>query len=116
MAQKVLTCIECPMGCELKVIVDNSKVISVTGNNCARGKMYAENEVICPKRVITSTVKSDKDVMVAVKTNLPVNKEDIFRVMNVINSIKVVAPIKIGDIIKKDIVDGVSLVATSSLN
>ena len=51
-----LTCIECPIGCEIEVVVENGAAVSVTGNGCLRGKTYAQNEVVCPKRVVTSTV------------------------------------------------------------
>ena len=49
---KEFVCIECPKGCRLKVDDD----MNVTGNTCPRGKVYAINEMTCPKRVITSTV------------------------------------------------------------
>ena len=58
MEEKLLTCIECPMGCSIKVIIDGNKVVEIDGNNCVRGKAYVENEVFCPKRVVTSTVKT----------------------------------------------------------
>ena len=49
---KTLTCIECPIGCSMQVTVENGKVLSIEGNTCPRGKMYAEAEMIAPKRVI----------------------------------------------------------------
>ena len=33
-----LTCIVCPVGCSLKVELDNSEVVSVSGNTCPRGE------------------------------------------------------------------------------
>ena len=51
--KKTLTCIECPIGCEIEVEVENGVVLSVKGNTCPRGKVYAEAEVVCPKRVVT---------------------------------------------------------------
>ena len=32
-----LTCIVCPMGCQLSVTVDQGKVSAVFGNSCPRG-------------------------------------------------------------------------------
>ncbi len=113
MEEKFLTCIECPMGCAVKVTVDADKIISLDGNNCARGKMYVENEVFCPKRVVTSTVKTSFDKMVAVKTDAPIKKSEIFDVMQKINGVYLTKKVKIGDIIIKDIVEGVNLIATS---
>ena len=98
-----LTCIECPMGCKLTVELENGKVTEIAGNNCPRGKMYAENEVIDPKRVITSTVKLASGGVVPVKTDAPVSKKKMFEVMEIINSITVSKPIKTGDIIKENV-------------
>ena len=44
MELKKLTCIECPIGCDMEVELEDGKVLSVTGNSCPRGKLYAENE------------------------------------------------------------------------
>ena len=42
-----LTCIECPMGCDMTATIDNG-LITVVGNTCKRGELYAKNEVVCP--------------------------------------------------------------------
>lgn len=53
-----LTCISCPLGCPLKVELDESgRVVSVTGNTCKRGEEYGKKEVTAPTRTVTSTVK-----------------------------------------------------------
>ena len=52
---KELTCIGCPIGCQLKVDVQGEE-IRVEGNGCKRGETYARNEILCPRRSITSTV------------------------------------------------------------
>ena len=110
---KKLTCIECPLGCEIEVELNERTVVSVAGNSCPRGKQYAINEVTCPKRVITSTVRLANGGVLPVKTSLPVLKANMFEVMEKINSIKCFDSVKIGDIIQKDIEPGVDLVATA---
>ena len=56
MITKELTCIECPMGCHIEVDLEyDNKVVAVRGNSCPRGKAYAETEVVCPMRVVTSS-------------------------------------------------------------
>ena len=110
-----LTCIECPIGCTIEVEIENGAPLSVRGNTCPRGKLYAENEVVCPKRAVTTTVKTVNGKLVSVKTDNPVNKSDIFIVMDKINKITVCTPVKIGDIIASNIVDGVNLVATDEV-
>lgn len=110
-----LTCVECPMGCEIEVELQGGKVVSVAGNTCPRGKAYAENEVVCPRRVLTSSVRSTCGKMVSVKTDAPVKKAEVVELMKKVNSITVCAPVKIGQIICENICENINLVATSVL-
>ena len=110
--ERKLTCVECPKGCEITVEIDGDKIISVGGYSCQRGKKYAESEVICPRRVLTTTVKCADGGVVSVKTSNPVNKSEIFELMDKINKITVCPPVKIGQIIVKDIAEGSDLIAT----
>lgn len=45
MEERKLTCIGCPMGCPLTVVMNGKEVVSVTGNTCKRGDVYARKEV-----------------------------------------------------------------------
>ncbi len=114
MTKKSLTCIECPIGCDISVTIMDGKVTEVVGNSCPRGKVYAENEVISPKRVVTSTIRLDSGEMVAVKTSCPINKSDIFKVMQIINETTASKPVKIGDTIIENIVEGANLIASGN--
>lgn len=114
MTVKNLMCIECPVGCSIEVDLEDGKVVYIKGNGCPRGKMYAENEVICPKRVVTSTVRAENGKLVPVKTDRPVKKSEIFSVMEKINSVVCKLPVKIGDVLLKNISDDVNLIATNN--
>lgn len=108
-----LTCVECPMGCQIEVDLEyDNKVAAVRGNSCPRGKAYAENEVVCPRRVLTTTVRADNGEMISVKTDKPVKKSEIFDVMKKINAAKAVTPIKIGDVIVENVTEDINVVAT----
>ncbi len=115
MKQTNLTCIECPIGCDITVTTDGDKVVEVRGNGCPRGKAYASAEVVCPMRVLTTTVKSKDGRMVSVKTSKPVKKSEIFTLMEKFFTVKVDLPIKIGDVIEKNVSDGADLIATVDL-
>lgn len=115
MKKTELTCVECPMGCRIEVTTENGNVISVTGNNCPRGKAFAENEVVCPKRVVTSTVKTVFGVMLPVKTDRPVKKTEIFSVMKKINAVTVDKKVSIGDVIIKNVSEDADLVAAGNI-
>ena len=112
--KKNLTCIECPIGCEIEVEIENGAVISVKGNACPRGKIYAEVEVISPKRVVTSTVRAENGEMIPVKTDKPVRKETIFEVMQKINATSCKLPVALGDILVENICDGANLIVTGN--
>lgn len=109
-----LTCIICPRGCQLQIDCDGN----VSGNMCKRGVAYAISEVTNPTRTLTTTVKiiNSEINRLPVKTSKPIPKSYIFKVMGEINKKEVIAPIKINDIIIKNIlVLDVDIVATRSL-
>lgn len=56
---KEMICISCPIGCRLTVSQDKDNDITVTGNKCARGKVYGEEEYLAPKRMVTCTCRTD---------------------------------------------------------
>ena len=57
MSIRELTCIGCPMGCQLTAVMDGSRVTEVTGNTCPRGDAYARKECTHPARTVTGTVR-----------------------------------------------------------
>ncbi len=108
-----LTCIVCPRGCSLSVYVKDD-VIKVSGNACKRGENYAINECTNPLRTVTSSIRlNNRDGMVSVKTSKPVSKNDVFKVMKAIRGATVSAPIKIGEVVLKDIC-GSDIIATGN--
>lgn len=117
MDTKDLICISCPLGCQMTVSLEDNKVISIEGNSCPRGEIYAKKEVTNPERLVTSTVRliGGNSYLVSVKTEHEVPKNKIFDVMKVINKTSINSPVKVGDIIVKNIADtGINLVATNN--
>ncbi len=111
---KKFVCICCPIGCKLEVTVNGGEV-SVSGNTCVRGKNYGISEVTAPTRTVTSTVKlvGGEVARLPVKTASPIPKDRIFAALFEIKSVIASAPMKIGDIIIRDVAGtGVSVVAT----
>lgn len=110
-----LTCIGCPMGCELSVDVEDGVVRSVTGNGCNIGKRYAETEVTAPTRMVTSTAPSASGRPVPVKTQTAVPKDKIFEVVDAIKHSAVKLPAKIGDVVVVNAAGtGVNVIVTKS--
>ncbi len=113
-----LTCIVCPKGCALTVD-ENSDPIAVSGEGCKRGIKYGRDEVVDPRRVLTTTVKV-KDgtrARVAVKTALAIPKPLLFDAMDILNELNVEAPIKVGQTVVCDLLNcGIDVVATANCN
>lgn len=113
-----LTCINCPMGCRITVNMDGNEVVSVSGNTCKRGEIYARNEVTAPVRTVTTTmcVEGGSVDRVSCKTKEPVPKDKIFDVMSEINKACCKAPINIGDVLIEDVAGtGIAVVATKAV-
>lgn len=111
-----LICITCPKGCHLKVDEEND--YAVTGNSCPRGAEYGKNELKNPKRVITSTVKtnSDEHPRCPVKTAGAVAKGKMFDVMALLDDITLTTPIKVGDVVIENVLNtGINIVACKNI-
>ena len=118
MEERKLTCIGCPMGCPLTVKMEHGEVVSVTGNTCKRGDIYARKEVTNPTRIVTSTVRitGGSEAMVSVKTKEDIPKGKIFDCVKALKNVEVAAPVHIGDVLVKDVAGtGVDVIATKNV-
>ena len=116
---RIITCIECPLGCKLSVDIENSNVIKVSGNKCPKGFDYAKAEVENPKRILTSTVVAEglSSKMVSARTSGSIPKSIIPEAMSEIKLIVIKKPVKTGDVIVKNFLDtGSDLVCTRTLD
>lgn len=103
--KRELTCIICPRGCQLLVEFggDFDDNISVSGNLCPRGRTYAVNECTNPQRTVTSTVRTSDGGVVAVKTDTTIPKSKMMECMDLINSVTVKLPVRVGDVVIDDV-------------
>ena len=118
MEEKKLTCICCPMGCQLQVTIRDGQVEKVEGNTCKRGAEYGKKEVTNPTRIVTTTVRVHGGSLpvVPVKTASDIPKGKIFDIMKEIHETKVTAPIHIGDVIIHDCAGtGVDVIASKNV-
>jgi len=113
-----LICINCPMGCRLKVTKSENNGWLVEGNECNRGKTYAVIELTAPTRVLTTTVILNSSLFrrLPVRTDKGIPKDKIFEAMKVLDKIKAEAPIHTGDVICCNILGtGVNVIASRSV-
>ena len=122
MTEKITqTCIICPMGCNMEVTLDREKGIveNVLDNGCPRGAKYAEKELLNPTRTLTTTIKvlQGNLAVVPVKSKDELPKDKLLQYMEVIRRTSVKAPIKVGDILIKDILgSGIDIVACADVD
>ena len=112
-------CIACPLGCMLTVKVKGKQVKSVTGNRCAKGPVYAAEEVAGPRRVVTTTVRlaGGRIPYLPVKTRDGVPREASLRVVHAASRVVFRAPVRMGDVVVPNVAGtGVDLVATRSVD
>lgn len=119
--KKNMTCIICPMGCNLDITFDDAtkKLVSATGNNCTRGPQYAEKELSNPTRTLTSTIKVTAGTLpvVPVKSADELPRDSLLQYMEVIRRATAPAPIRIGDVLIPDILgSGVDIIATADVD
>ena len=120
--EKELICIVCPKGCALKVKTasgDAVKAANVSGYQCKRGQAYAINEYTNPVRTLTTTVRINggRQQLAPVKSSMQVPKDLLFDCMAVINSCTVTIPLRVGDIVIKNILNtGIDIISTANIS
>jgi CxxC motif-containing protein len=103
-SERVMTCILCPNGCELRVMWDgapSSDSLSVEGNLCPKGIAYAVDELTHPMRTLTTSVRVRGGVqpLASVKTALPVSRDALGSVRAALRPIVLDAPVHAGDVV-----------------
>ena len=117
MENRILTCIGCPLGCSLTAVPQGDGW-EISGYTCKRGLEYAQKELTCPERTVTSTVRVSGGTanVVSVRTAAGIPKAAIFTVMEAVNALVAQAPVAIGDVLCENIAGtGVALVATKAV-
>lgn len=115
-----MVCIACPLGCKIEVetITNGVTKYAVTGNKCPRGEKYGIKEMTNPTRMVTSTVKMKNGHLnrLPVRTSDAIPKEKIFECMKNLEEIQVEGPIKVGDVIIKNLLGlEIDIIATRSM-
>ena len=103
--KRTFTCIVCPNGCEVEAEYEGGQVLSVTGNLCPKGKTYVTQELIAPRRTIATSVRvlGGSLPLVSVRLTNAIPKARIFDVMREINRQTLTAPVRIGDVVIKNV-------------
>lgn len=117
-------CTTCPSECALTIetcIDENGveHVLSVQGNRCARGRKFAEQEIIRPMRILATTivVRGSDEKLLPVRTARPIPRDLHLRAMRDIRHASVTAPAHMGDVVMSNLLGtGVDLVASMNVD
>ena len=119
MKSRKVVCVLCPLGCKIRIELDEEgNILSISGNKCPRGEGYAKDEIKDPKRVVTTSVKVlDGELPLAsVKTDGPIPKKYIFELMKILKNVEMKAPVNVGDVVVRNIFEtNVNVVITRSV-
>ncbi|MDD3839837.1 MAG: DUF1667 domain-containing protein [Clostridia bacterium] len=115
MEQKKVTCVVCPIGCEILVKGDKQRIVQISGIKCKRGEQYAVSEFLNPMRILTTTVKTRNYHLpvVSVRSNKPIPKDLMFECMDALKKVEIESPLEIGQVVIQNILDsGADIVVT----
>lgn len=116
---KEIVCIICPNGCRMNVILnEQNNVILVENALCKNGEKYAKNEVECPQRSLTSTVKVINGILplVSVRSNKPIPKEKLYEAANFLKTLELMAPVEFHQVVVTDILGtGADIITTKQV-
>ena len=116
--KRTFTCIVCPNGCEIEAEYEGTQVLSVSGNVCAKGETYVTQELVAPRRTIATSVQVEHGTLplASVRLTNAIPKDRIFDVMREINRHTLTAPVHVGDVVIKDILElGSDVIVTRNI-
>jgi len=101
---KEIRCIICPTGCLVHVENINGELI-IEGHSCKRGEVYAREEFVAPKRILTTTIRVENGFLplIPVRSDKPLPKERLQEALKQIAITKIKAPIKMGELLIKNV-------------
>jgi CxxC motif-containing protein len=112
-------CINCPIGCPLRLVHEGDSIVEIEGQECNRGAKYAKQEFTDPRRTFATTVPIEGALYarLPVKLTAPLPKQHIMAAMGEIRKLSVKAPVQLGLVLLRDVVGvpGVDVVASRTL-
>ena len=116
--KKHFVCVVCPVGCEVDVVHDGSRIISMEGNECEKSEEFVSQELIEPMRILTTTVRVEGSrwPVIPVRTDKAVPKRLFPPIMRQLRHIKLQAPVNMFDVVVRDVLrTGANIIATRTM-
>lgn len=113
-----LTCVLCPVGCELEISKDEAGAPQIIGNQCDKGIPFALEEVLRPMRNLATSVPIAGTAarMVSVRLSGPVPRDLLFPILAEIAKLRPQAPVRRGQVLIANVLGaGVDVIATRTV-
>ncbi len=110
-----MICIACPNGCHLTI---DDKSYQVSGNKCPKGITFAQEELLAPKRGVSSLVKTSlpEYAVVSVRTSQEIAKSQIFDLMRLLDSVVIKDYLPLGSVVLSNVFQsGVDVITTTNM-
>jgi CxxC motif-containing protein len=122
-SSKIVVCIVCPRGCEMRVEVgdpgksgaSDGQVLRVEGAACARGRAYAAAELRDPRRTLSTSIRvlGGEEPLTSVRLTGAIPIGRVGDAMQVLRAVRADAPILMGQVVLADVAGlGVDAIAT----
>lgn len=111
---KDFICIVCPKGCHIHVDDEGN----ISGYTCNRGLNYVKQELVDPRRCLTSSFKvnNGKLLVCPCKSSENVPKDKMFEIVKEISKVTVDAPISMHQVIIENVLGlGIDIIATKEI-
>lgn len=124
-----LTCLLCPVGCELEVRREG-EALNVRGSQCDKGVEFAQDEVLHPKRNLATSIPARTEAgaagtfpargtaarMISVRLSDCVPRDAIFPILAEIAKLRPPLPVRRGQVLIADVLGtGVNVIATRTV-
>jgi CxxC motif-containing protein len=116
--KKHFVCVVCPIGCEIDVVHDGSRIVSMEGNKCKKSEEFVKQELIEPMRTLTSTVRIQgaKWPVIPVRTDKSVPRRLFPRIMKRLRRTKLQAPVNMLDVVVRNVLGtGANIIVTRTM-
>lgn len=116
---RAFTCIVCPNGCDITADYEGAQVHSITGAICPKGEEYVRQELTAPQRNIATSipVEGGELPLASVRLDRTIPKAEIFHVMEAIRTVRLQAPVSIGQVALADVCGlGANVIVTKNVS
>jgi CxxC motif-containing protein len=116
--KKHFVCVVCPIGCEIDVVHDGARIVSMEGNKCKKSEEFVKQELIEPMRTLTTTVRIQgaKWPVIPVRTDKSVPRRLFPRIMRRLKRTKLQAPVNMLDVVVRNVLGtGVNIIITRTM-